>query len=108
MIELPFESASVMRVIASAGIVIRSNASAGLSGSGTGLVSAALAAWRRREVCSSSRRLALCWGSEITDQCRTLTSFLSASAVKIWVPNERSLGAIVTGTSNSGAKSCLT
>ena len=43
-------------------------------------------------------------GSETTDQRNRLGSFLSASAVKTCVPSGRSLGAMVIGTSNSGAE----
>jgi len=47
-------------------------------------------------------------GRLTTDQRNLLGSFLSASAVNTCVPSIRSLGAIVTGTSNSGAKFCRT
>jgi hypothetical protein len=58
---------------------------------------------------SSSRIEALTvTGSDTTDQCSTLASILSASAVKTCVPSGRSLGEIVTGTSYSGAKFCRT
>ena len=72
-----------------AGMVRRSSASAGLSGSGTGLaISTAPAILRRRVARSSSSRRSA-WrvaGSETTDQCRTLASSLSASAVNTAFP----------------------
>src|SRR5690349_11208802 len=86
---------------------MRSSASAGLFVTGRGLTSAALAILRRRaEGPSSSVRAALraVTGSETTDQRNKLGSFLSASAVKTWVPSGRSLGAMVIGTSNCGLK----
>ncbi len=43
-------------------------------------------------------------GSDTTDQRSALESVLSSSAVKTCVPSGRSLAAIVTGTSNNGAK----
>ena len=48
MIEAPVESASLIRAVASAGIVTRSSASAGLSGMGIGFISTAPAILRRR------------------------------------------------------------
>ena len=47
-------------------------------------------------------------GIDTTDQCSRLASPLSVCAVNTWVPSGRSLGAIVTGTSNNGAKFCRT
>jgi hypothetical protein len=102
---------SVMRAIASAGIVRRSSASAGLSGSG-----AACDLGGARDLAAAGSPLVVVaplgaagsTASVTTDQRRTLASFLSASAVKMWVPSGRSLGAMVTGTSNSGAKFCRT
>ena len=88
---------------------MRSSASAGLFTAGIGFTStgAAPAVLRRfDERSSSSLRAALraVTGSEITDQRNRLESVLSASAVNTCVPSIRSLGAIVTGTSNSGLK----
>ena len=47
-------------------------------------------------------------GIDTTDQCSRLASSLSVCAVNTWVPSGRSLAAIVTGASNSGAKFCRT
>jgi len=47
-------------------------------------------------------------GSDTTDQRNRLGSLLSTFAVNTCVPSIRSLGLIVTGTSNSGAKFCRT
>ena len=90
---------------------MRSSASAGLSGRGSAFTSAGMPAIfrRREERPSSSFRIALrLAGSETTDQRSLLASALSTSAVNTCVPSGRSLGAIVTGTSNSGEKFCRT
>ena len=112
-IEPPMVSASVMRAIASGGTVMRSSASAALFGAGSGFVSAGTTAapLRRREARSSSSffwALRAVTGIESTDQRSRFGSFLSTSAVNTCVPNRRSLGAIVTGTSNTGLKFCRT
>ena len=88
---------------------MRSSASAGLFGTGSGLASASRPSCGARAARSSSSSAPRCGrvtGSETTDQRNRLGSFLSASAVKTCVPSGRSLGAMVIGTSNSGAKFC--
>src|SRR6267142_1506719 len=109
MIELPVVRTSAIRAIASGAMVMRSSASAGLFGTGSGLAPAGAppATLRRRAARSSSSvRAALraVTGSETTDQRNKLGSFLSASAVNTCVPSGRSLGAMVIGTSNCGLK----
>ena len=82
-------------------------------GAGAGLLTTGTtAATLRRRVARSSSSI-LCalravTGTDTTDQCSTLGSFLSTSAVKTCVPSSFSLAAMVTGTSNTGLKFCRT